>query len=272
MLSRLTALVGGGSSLPWETHEVLGGGLGAWQHHRGTWRADGAPVSVWRLAATSKSDARLDAGRHGVKRLRTTRHPAVLAFRDSVEVEERGETVLYMVTEPVAPLGGVLAGMEGDDRVQYLCMGLSSVVAALSFLANDAALIHGGVCMAAIAVTPTLDWKLGAFDLVTEHQGCGAGGLPPPLAAASWLVPPQYQAGEVGKGDWAAVRGGPAWAVDAWGLGCLMQEVYSGVPLARTENLRHTGAHARSSPASRSLAGWLTLPPAAAAAAAADAA
>lgn len=41
-----------------------------------------------------------------------------------------------------------------------------------------------------------------------------------------------------------AVKDGPAWGVDAWGLGCLMQEVYSGRPLARTEDLRNTGGYA----------------------------
>jgi hypothetical protein len=39
-----------------------------------------------------------------------------------------------------------------------------------------------------------------------------------------------------------AVKDGPSWAVDAWGLGCLIQEVFSGRPLARTEDLRNTGA------------------------------
>ena len=37
-----------------------------------------------------------------------------------------------------------------------------------------------------------------------------------------------------------AIKEGPSWAVDAWGWGCL-QEVYSGRPLARTEDLRNTG-------------------------------
>jgi SCY1-like protein 1 len=36
------------------------------------------------------------------------------------------------------------------------------------------------------------------------------------------------------------VRESPPWAVDAWGLGCLMQELYSGAPLARMEDLRNT--------------------------------
>ena len=35
----------------------------------------------------------------------------------------------------------------------------------------------------------------------------------------------QYKSGEVARTDWALVRESPPWAIDAWGLGCLMQEV-----------------------------------------------
>ena len=35
---------------------------------------------------------------------------------------------------------------------------------------------------------------------------------------------------------------GPPWAVDAWGLGCLMQEAYAGQMLARIEDLRSISA------------------------------
>ena len=121
MFSRLTALVSG-TSLPFDVAgEYAPSGFGAWQHCRGTLRADGSPVSIFRLAAPSKSDARLEAGRHGVKRLRTLRHPNVLVFKESVEVEERGETVLYLVTEAVTPLaevdrGGRKCKSEGERR------------------------------------------------------------------------------------------------------------------------------------------------------------
>jgi SCY1-like protein 1 len=54
------------------------------------------------------------------------------------------------------------------------------------------------------------------------------------------MVAAQYKPGEVGKQDWETVRAAPEWAVDAWGLGCLIQEVYSGNSLARTEDLRVT--------------------------------
>ena len=48
----------------------------------------------------------------------------------------------------------------------------------------------------------------------------------------------QYKPAELAKGDWATIQQSPPWAVDAWGLGCLMQEVFSGEPMAQVENLR----------------------------------
>ncbi len=55
---------------------------------------------------------------------------------------------------------------------------------------------------------------------------------------ASWMVGAQYKAGELGKGDWDTIRDSPPWAVDAWGLGCLIQEVFSQEPLTSVEQLR----------------------------------
>lgn len=119
-------------------------------------------------------------------------------------------------------------------------MGLQQAFSAVSFLNNDAHIIHGNVCMMSIAVTPTLDWKLASFDLATEHKFNEAMTREIPLVYASYMVQAQYKPGEVAKSLWSEVRDGPSWAVDAWGLGCLMQEVYSGSPLARTEDLRNT--------------------------------
>lgn len=79
-------------------------------------------------------------------------------------------------------------------------MGLGATVGALSFLANDCALVHGAVCMAAVAVTQTLDWKLHGFDVMSDHQFASQYDLP--LTAAAWLVPQQFKPGEVAKGDW----------------------------------------------------------------------
>jgi hypothetical protein len=54
--------------------------------------------SHWRLAAL-----------HGGGGARSQlRHPNVLAFKDSIEIQEKGATVVYLITEPVKPLTMVL--------------------------------------------------------------------------------------------------------------------------------------------------------------------
>jgi hypothetical protein len=37
------------------------------------------------------------------------------------------------------------------------------------------------------------------------------------------MVGSQYKPAEVARLEWDAVRTGPPWAVDSWGLGCMMQ-------------------------------------------------
>lgn len=41
------------------------------------------------------------------------------------------------------------------------------------------------------------------------------------VSSCLWL----YKPAELGKAEWEFIRKSPAWAVDAWGLGCLMKEV-----------------------------------------------
>jgi len=168
------------------------------------------------------------------------RHPDVLKFQETVEVEEKGKFVIYLVTEPVQSLDLVIKSLvfEGNDYEKFAMMGLQQIVSALSFLGNDCSLIHGNVCSRSVMVTDTLDWKLHAFDLTTEHALVAQISAGPPLLASSWLVAPQYKSGELGRSEWDVIAGGPVWAVDAWGLGCLIQEVFSKVPLTKMEDLK----------------------------------
>lgn len=73
--------------------------------------------------------------------------------------------------------------------------------------------------MRAVVVTETLDWRLHGLDLMTEHMATGD----LPLMSASWMVGAQYKPSEIAKCEWGAIQQGPPWAVDSWGLGCLMQ-------------------------------------------------
>ena len=79
--------------------------------------------------------------------------------------------------------------------------------------------IHANICMRAVVVTETLDWRLHGLDLMTDHQATGD----LPLMSASWMVGAQYKPSEIAKSDWGAIQQGPPWAVDSWGVGCLMQ-------------------------------------------------
>mmetsp|Transcript_346 Transcript_346/g.854 ORF Transcript_346/g.854 Transcript_346/m.854 type:complete len:822 (+) Transcript_346:2496-4961(+) len=237
MFAKLTALVGG-YNFPYELQETLPHPWGQWTHYRGVHREDGSVASVFKVSAVDPNDKKLVVARNGVRRLKMLRHPNILAFKDSAEVQEKGATVIYLVTQPVRSLKTVLEelDLQGQHRDEYLAMGILHITNAVSFLNNDCKLIHGNICMDAVVVTDTLDWKLHGFDLLSEHA------LPPDhcLAHGAWLVGSQYKPAEVNKGGWDVVAQSPPWAVDAWGLGCFMQEAFSRRYLQSVENLRQT--------------------------------
>ncbi|KAF5836824.1 kinase-like domain-containing protein [Dunaliella salina] len=237
MFAKLTALVGG-YSFPYELQETLPHPWGQWTHYRGVHKEDGSVASVFKVSAVDPNDKKLVVARNGVRRLKMLRHPNILAFKDSAEVQEKGATVIYLVTQPVRSLKTVLEelDLQGQHRDEYLAMGILHITNAVSFLNNDCKLIHGNICMDAVVVTDTLDWKLHGFDLLSEHA------LPPDhcLAHGTWLVGSQYKPAEVNRGGWDVVAQSPPWAVDAWGLGCFMQEAFSRQYLQSVENLRQT--------------------------------
>ena len=216
--------------------------FGGWTHHRGTIKEDGSACSVFKFVGNAQRDRRgIETARNGAKRLKLTRHPNVVHLRESLEVEKGEEIIIYVVTEAVQPLEEHLRSVPSGThhRDEYFALGLRQVATAVSFLANDCKLVHGGVCMATVFVTERLDWKLGGLDLVSDLQNVGKGTMGDArLCHSSYLIPDQYKPEEYRRGDWASIPAGPPWAVDAWGLGCLIQEVYRGEPLSRTDQLR----------------------------------
>ncbi|PIA27880.1 hypothetical protein AQUCO_07400010v1 [Aquilegia coerulea] len=231
--------------LPYNLGEPYGSAWGSWIHYRGTSKDDGSLVSIFSLSGSNAQDGHLAAGRNGVKRLRTVRHPNILSFLHSTEAEtfdgSSTKHTIYIVTEPVMPLSEKIKelGLEGTQRDEYYAMGLRQIAKAVSFLNNDCKLVHGNVCVASVVVTPTLDWKLHAFDVLSEFDGNNEASTVPVLQF-EWLVGSQYKPMELVKSDWVAVRKSPPWAIDSWGLGCLIYEIFSATKLAKTEELRNT--------------------------------
>ena len=249
MFAKLTALVSQ-SSLPFDVSgPYLPAGGSQWTRAQGTYHGQtsvndrSSAVSVFRIAGQSENDPLIAQARNGVKRLKMLRHPNILRYIDTIEMEERGQHVVYLVTEQVSSLNetmdSVVSTMSQKDKEKYLMMGLEQVVSAVAFLANDCSLIHGNVCSHSVCVTPQLDWKLHFFDLTSEHALVGQSQYQSvPLMASSWMVQPQYKSGELGRSEWEVVADGPVWAVDSWGLGCLMQETFSGSLMVAKEDLK----------------------------------
>lgn len=236
---------GGIKDLPYNIGEPYSSDWGAWTHYRGTSKDDNSAVSIFSLTCTNSQDGRLAAARNGVKRLRTVRHPNVLSFLHSTEVESvEGSSVkptIYVVTEPVMPLAEKVKelNLEGTQRDEYYAWGLHQITKAVSFLNNDCKLVHGNICVASVVVTPNLDWKIHAFDVLSEFDSSNPEANSPMLQY-EWLIGTQYKPMELSKGEWALIRKSPVWAIDSWGLGCLIYELFTGVKLSKTEDLRNT--------------------------------
>lgn len=236
----------GVKDLPYNIGEPYSSAWGSWTHHRGTSKDDGSPVSIFSLSGGAQ-DGHIAAGRNGVKRLRTVRHPNILSFLHSTEVETfdgpTAKLTIYIVTEPVMPLSEKIKelGLDGKQRDEYYAWGLHQIAKAVNFLNNDCKLVHANVCLASVVVTPTLDWKLHAFDVLSEVDGNKEASSGSMLQYA-WLVGTQYKPMELVKSDWVAIRNSPPWAIDSWGMGCLIYELFSGTRLSKTEDLRNTSS------------------------------
>ncbi|KAF2610348.1 hypothetical protein F2Q70_00008691 [Brassica cretica] len=220
MFKFLKGVVGGSGTglkdLPYNIGDPYPSAWGSWNHFRGTSKDDGSPVSIFSLSGNDAQDGHLAAGRNGVKRLRTVRHPNILSFLHSTEVETHdgstSKVTIYIVTEPVMPLSDKIKelGLKSTQRDEYFALGLHQITKAVSFLNNDCKLVHGNVCLASVVVTPTLDWKLHAFDVLSEFDGSNESASGPMLPFLSSFE------------------------------GCLIYELFSGSKLGKTEELRNT--------------------------------
>uniref|UniRef100_A0A8C0ZX11 N-terminal kinase-like protein n=1 Tax=Castor canadensis TaxID=51338 RepID=A0A8C0ZX11_CASCN len=204
---------------------------GPWVLHRGRKKATGSPVSIFVYDVKPGAEEQTQVAKAAFKRLKTLRHPNILAYIDGLETEK----CLHVVTEAVTPLGMYLKERveAGGLKEQELSWGLHQIVKALSFLVNDCSLIHNNICMAAVFVDRAGEWKLGGLDYMYSAQGNGGA---PPNKGIPELE--QYDPPELADNSGRAVR--EKWSADMWRLGCLIWEVFNG-PLPRAAALRNPG-------------------------------
>ncbi|KAG5263467.1 hypothetical protein AALO_G00265150 [Alosa alosa] len=208
-----------------ETQEASG----IWTLHRGKRKTTGEPVSVFVYEVSQGTEAQTQLAKAAFKRMKTLRHPNILAYVDGLETEKS----LYLVTEPVIPLSTHLKarpdmGGSGELEVSW---GLHQIVKALSFVVNDCHLLHNNLGIWTVFVDRAGEWKLGGLDYMTSQQGDTSGLLSPRT------IHPDLEKYDPPENP---NSGGEKWAGDVWRLGCLIWEVFNG-PLARASSLRSLG-------------------------------
>uniref|UniRef100_A0A8C6KTQ9 N-terminal kinase-like protein n=1 Tax=Nothobranchius furzeri TaxID=105023 RepID=A0A8C6KTQ9_NOTFU len=204
---------------------------GIWTLHRGKRKTTGDPVSVFVYEVSQGTEQQTQLAKAAFKRMKTLRHPNILAYVDGLETDKS----LYLVTEQVTPLAVHLkaqaeTGGSGELEVSW---GMHQIVKAVSFLVNDCHLLHNNLGIWAVFVDRAGEWKLGALDHVTPEQGDPSGvSLPSPKAVNPDME--KYDPPDTSN------SGAEKWAGEVWRLGCLIWEVFNG-PLTRTSALRSLG-------------------------------
>jgi len=105
MFAKLTALVGSGSALPFDLSDPYPSAWGKWTHYKGTLRADGSNVSVFRISSQNKDDNKLEAARNGVKRLRTVSPPSFFSRVFYPRIETNTLAHLGVLADVFFPFG-----------------------------------------------------------------------------------------------------------------------------------------------------------------------
>ncbi|KAJ5714187.1 uncharacterized protein N7483_011368 [Penicillium malachiteum] len=216
--SAVASAIAKGSSLPFSLGDRVDIGDSIWTLHNGTKRDDSSACSVFTFdIAANKS--RLPLAKNAVRKSRTLRHPGVIKVLDTIETE----STLYIVTERVVPLSWQVKRRSLSEETAK--WGLYAISSTLKFVNGDASSVHGAVRASSVYTSESGEWKLGGFDVLSSMKEDDAiiytyGSIVPDAA--------RYTPPEVAKGGWEVIKGHPLAAVDAYGIGVLIFEVFNG--------------------------------------------
>uniref|UniRef100_A0A915PQJ7 Protein kinase domain-containing protein n=1 Tax=Setaria digitata TaxID=48799 RepID=A0A915PQJ7_9BILA len=101
------------------------------------------------------------------RKLKTLRHPNVLAYLDSIEMND----TFYLITEACLPLKIYITGNKLTDKQKdfVVSWGLFQLMSCLKFLHQEAELSHENI-RHSVYVTESGDWKLGGFEKSTNFS------------------------------------------------------------------------------------------------------
>jgi SCY1-like protein 1 len=155
--------------------------------------------------------------RETLKRSKTLLHPSFLRVLGGTEVANDG---IYLVTEPVSPLGLYLSSFPSESpsvssgsRSNFLAWGIYCLCLGLEFLHSHQR-SHHCIGLESVFVSRSGDWKIGGVDFADDALSRFAGLFP---AARR---PPEMM-------NHATAASGACSSMDAWQLGHLVREVFT---------------------------------------------
>ncbi|PGH12338.1 SCY1 protein kinase [Polytolypa hystricis UAMH7299] len=216
--SAVASAIAKGSSFPYSFGDRVDNNESIWTLHNATKREDSSSCSIFTFdIAANKS--RLDLAKNAVRKLRTLRHPGVIRVLETIETD----TNIYIVTERVTPLSWPVKRRSLSQETAK--WGLYTIASTLKFINEDASSVHGAVRLSSIYTSESGEWRLGGFDILSSMKEDDAviytyGSLIPDSA--------RYTPPEIVKGGWEAIKRHPLHAVDSYGYGVLIFEVFNG--------------------------------------------
>jgi len=183
---------------------------------KGKIKSNGKNVSIFKFDSSfSNQPDKVASAKASIKRLKTIRHPSIISIIDSNEESND----IFFVTEYVIPLKiyleDDLSDYTKDQKYYTASYGLCQVATGLNFLNNDCNLIHNHININSIFITDKENWKIGQLDYVTDSTSVW------PTKQFSSLE--RYDPPEKSRN-----RSGEKWTRDAYGLGCLIYEIFCG--------------------------------------------
>ncbi|XP_071443756.1 protein-associating with the carboxyl-terminal domain of ezrin [Hetaerina americana] len=150
------------------------------------------------------------------KNLMLYRHPSLVRYISSWQ---RGDC-WHLATEEIKPLAEVLSHL---TPIQ-ICLGLHSILKALTFLHDKAEASHNNVCCASVYVTPDGTWKLCGFEHLCRFKDLTPAFLKrtQPRRYERTITPEEDDTNGLKTLNGCLVE---PWAVDTYAFGVLAEEV-----------------------------------------------
>ncbi|KAF5388789.1 hypothetical protein D9757_005678 [Collybiopsis confluens] len=188
----------------------------------GTKKDDSSAISVFEYDFAQHKDL-APLARNSLRKLRTIRHPDVLKFMDVVE----SDASILIMTERVRPLDSVLPDWSSkgvQEKEDWVLWGLHRISVALAFINDSCASTHGAIRTRSIFLSPSGEWKLGGFEVLSNPKDEAAvlyslGSRMPNYM--SWAPP------EVKKDGWSLLKQREPSAPDAYALGLLLNAAFN---------------------------------------------